>query len=99
MKIRLVFDEWRHKANYGLAGPEKGVELSAGDFHSGSTFEATIEQLDSDTANELEGARCSPRRGDAAVSDTDDLAMRAAREMLALKALAEWLAKNPVKEE
>ena len=33
------------------------------------------------------------------MSDTDDLAMRAAREMLALKALAEWLAKNPVKEE
>jgi hypothetical protein len=40
LKIRLVFYDWNNKSVYNT---EKGVELSAGDFHSGSTFEATIE--------------------------------------------------------
>jgi len=43
MKIKLVFDDWRdfnHKSIYSTA---KGISLSMGDFHSGSTFNATIE--------------------------------------------------------
>ncbi len=57
LKIRLVFDRW---AKWSPGGPERdlsqtqeGVELSAGDFHSGTTFPAEVE-LDSENALELQ---------------------------------------------
>ena len=43
MKIKLVFDDWRDKNHKSIYGTEKGVGLSTGDFHSGTTFNATIE--------------------------------------------------------
>ena len=43
MKIKLVFDDWRDHTHKSVYATEKGIELSAGDFHFGSTFNATIE--------------------------------------------------------
>ena len=51
MKIKLVFDDWRDRSHKSVYGTEKGVNLSMGDFHSGTTFNATIEV---DTPEELE---------------------------------------------
>ena len=55
MEIKLVFNDWRgwNKDGYGsIYNTEKGVELSLGDLHSGSTFDATIE-VDEETAAQL----------------------------------------------
>ncbi len=41
MKIKLVFDDWR-KSGKSVYNAEKGVSLSSGDFHSGSTFTGEI---------------------------------------------------------
>ncbi|MCL4486833.1 MAG: hypothetical protein M1570_01725 [Chloroflexi bacterium] len=55
MQIALVFDDWRGKNRKSIYHTEKGVELSMGDFHSGTVFMADI-QLDEDSARELEAA-------------------------------------------
>lgn len=47
MKIRLVFDDWRMHGT-SVYNSETGIELSMGDFHSGTTFDGTIELDDSD---------------------------------------------------
>lgn len=49
--VRLVFDDWQRDGASIYSSPE-GVELSAGDFHSGTTFRATIE-MGLDAAEEL----------------------------------------------
>ena len=54
MKIKLVFLDWR-KFGQSISLTEKGVDLSGGDFHSGSTFTATIE-LDGEQEQELRAA-------------------------------------------
>ena len=41
MKIKLVFLDWRKKGQSIYSTPE-GIELSKGDFHSGSTFHGEI---------------------------------------------------------
>lgn len=43
MKCRLVFDDWRRigEAESVYATP-LGIELSVGDLHSGTTFEAEV---------------------------------------------------------
>ena len=42
MKVKLVFDDWR-RGSKSVYSTEEGVELSIGDFHSGTTFNAEIE--------------------------------------------------------
>jgi hypothetical protein len=60
MKIRLVFDDWRkwdlEKLRVeSVYGTQRGLELSTGDLHSGSTFEAEIE-LDAEEVERVRGA-------------------------------------------
>lgn len=55
MKIRLVFEEWRSQYHGRLQPLAEVADLGLGDFHSGSTFEATIE-VDADAERELEEA-------------------------------------------
>lgn len=42
MKIKLIFDDWRDRNNKSIYNTEKGVELSIGPFHSGTTFDGEI---------------------------------------------------------
>jgi len=42
MKIKLVFADWCKEGD-SVYSTEKGIELSAGCFHSGSTFDGEIE--------------------------------------------------------
>ena len=41
MNIKLIFDDWK-KNFVSIYDTEKGMELSSGVFHSGTTFDATI---------------------------------------------------------
>jgi hypothetical protein len=54
VKIKLVFNDWQVKGK-SIYNTEKGVELSMGDFHSGSTFNREI-RLDDEQAIELHEA-------------------------------------------
>ena len=61
MKIKLAFFDWQ-KNGKSIYGTEKGVELSIGDFHSGTTFDGTLE-LDAESEAELQrafDAGCDP---------------------------------------
>jgi len=49
--IDLIFEDWQ-KNCHSIYKTEKGLELSTGDFHSGSTFPGTI-TLDNDNFDEL----------------------------------------------
>lgn len=49
LQIALVFDEWRDEHNQSLRLTTRGKDLSMGQFHSGTTFPATI-TLDVDDA-------------------------------------------------
>jgi len=51
MKVKLIFDDWKLKG-YSVYNTEVGIELSTGDFHSGTTFNGDI-HLDSEQAEEL----------------------------------------------
>lgn len=52
MKIKLVFETWLGPALENVYATEEGVRLSSRDFHSGTTFQGTIE-LDGDSESEL----------------------------------------------
>ena len=54
MKIKLTFDDWKNQGK-SIYNTEKGIELSSGDFHSGTTFNGTIE-LDQEQYEELKQA-------------------------------------------
>ena len=41
MKIKLVFNDWQ-KDGESIYNTEKGIDLSMGDFHSGSVFNGEI---------------------------------------------------------
>ncbi len=58
MKIKLVFLDWYNIQGESVYNSEKGIELSAGDFHSGSTFAADID-LDIESTQELQDALTS----------------------------------------
>ena len=51
MRIKLVFLDWREKGR-SVYATDRGVALSQGDFHSGTTFSGTIE-LDAENSAEL----------------------------------------------
>jgi hypothetical protein len=55
MKIKVVFDDWRERGGNSVYQTEKGMDLSAGQFHSGTTFEGSIE-LNPDDEKELADA-------------------------------------------
>ncbi len=55
MNIRLVFSDWKGSDFKSVYNTEEGVELTVGDFHSGSTFDAVIE-LDKEQSAELKSA-------------------------------------------
>ena len=56
LQIKMSFEDWMpHNSGKSIYSTEKGVELSMGDFHSGTVFEATIE-LDVDSEKELKEA-------------------------------------------
>lgn len=52
MRIYLVFDDWRDSKHQSIYRTEKGVDLSMGDFHSGTMFAGEI-QLDEDAEQDL----------------------------------------------
>lgn len=53
MIIKMSFEDWKpHDSGHSIYSTEKGVELSMGDFHSGTVFEADI-KLDSENEKEL----------------------------------------------
>jgi len=54
VNIYLVVDDWRRHGK-SVYSTEAGVQLSMGDFHSGTTFPGTIE-LDEEDAAELRRA-------------------------------------------
>ena len=54
MKIKLVFDDWKEKGK-SIYNTEKGIELSMGQFHSGTTFNGDI-TLDEEDEKELRRA-------------------------------------------
>ena len=54
MKVKLVFEDWK-KRGYSIYNTEKGIELSSGDFHSGTTFNGEI-HLDGEQIEELKRA-------------------------------------------
>ena len=54
MKIKLVFDDWR-RGGISICRSPEGIELSKGDFHAGSTFDARID-LDAWQEKELRDA-------------------------------------------
>lgn len=52
-KVKLVFDDWRRwdgTKDESVYSTQEGVELSMGDLHGGSTFDAEIEVSDDDAA-------------------------------------------------
>lgn len=55
MKIRLVFDDWRDKKHQSVYSTQDGIDLSMGDFHAGTTFEAEI-SLNAEQEAELRDA-------------------------------------------
>ena len=56
MKCRLVMEDWRQIGTAdSIYSTPLGVDLSMGDMHSGTTFEAVVE-LPSDVAEEIETA-------------------------------------------
>ena len=52
LQIKLVFEDWQKRDGESVYDTEKGLELSLGDFHSGTTFNATI-QVDLDDSLDL----------------------------------------------
>ncbi len=54
VQVALVFDDWREQGR-SIYLSEKGIELSMGDFHYGTTFDGTI-HLDEENAQQLEKA-------------------------------------------
>ena len=54
MKIELVFEDWKVDGK-SVYNTELGVNLSMGQFHSGTTFSGTI-YLDEDDEKELSEA-------------------------------------------
>lgn len=54
-QINLIFDDWRDSENRSIYDSERGIELSLGSFHAGSTFRGYIE-LDDDEADGLRAA-------------------------------------------
>jgi hypothetical protein len=52
MNIKLVFEDWLGNDHKSIYNTQKGVELSAGDLHHGSTFNASI-QLDEDSTLDM----------------------------------------------
>ncbi len=61
MKIKLAFETWQDKVGFDIYNTERGIELSSGDFHSGTVFEAEI-KIDSATESELREALASGAR-------------------------------------
>lgn len=56
MKCRLVMEDWRQIGTAdSIYSTPLGVDLSMGDMHSGTTFEAVVE-LPLDVAEEIETA-------------------------------------------
>jgi len=51
MRVKLVFDDWKKQGN-SVYNTEKGVELSSGDFHGGTTFNGEI-HLDGEQEEKL----------------------------------------------
>lgn len=42
MKVKLVFHDWIDPVTGSIYQTQKGIELSMGDFHSGTTFDGEI---------------------------------------------------------
>jgi len=55
VKINLVFDDWRDERGNSVYNTIVGLDLTCGDLHSGTTFEANI-ALDADTEEQLRRA-------------------------------------------
>ncbi len=54
MKIKLVFHDWV-RGGKSIYDTEEGIELSLGDFHSGTTFDGEI-ILDASNEREIKEA-------------------------------------------
>lgn len=54
MKVRLAFHDWQ-KGGKSVYGTPEGIELSTGDFHSGTVFGGTLD-LDEGNAGEIRRA-------------------------------------------
>lgn len=55
MKVKFVLDDWRNRKFRSVYSTKRGIELSIGSLHSGSSFSGTIE-LDADDAECLADA-------------------------------------------
>ena len=55
MDVEMVFDDWKDETGESIYNTPEGVELSLGDFHSGSAFPARI-YLTPDQARDLRAA-------------------------------------------
>ena len=52
MKVKLIFYDWQDKNGKSIYNTLKGVQISMGDFHSGTTFDGEI-YLDAEQEVEL----------------------------------------------
>ena len=55
-QAKLAFEDWRRKDGRSEYSTEKGLRLSAGDLHSGTTFNAKIEDMDAEDAERIREA-------------------------------------------
>jgi len=58
LAVKLVFSDWLGKDHRSVYSTEEGMDLSAGQFHSGTTFEGAV-RLDPGEQRELESAMAS----------------------------------------
>lgn len=44
VKVKIVFEDWKdQETRRSIYNTKEGIELSMGDFHSGTTFDGTME--------------------------------------------------------
>ena len=57
MKIKLIFDDWRKRSGKSCYSDVACDHLSRGEFHSGTTFNGTIELDEADEGELREALR------------------------------------------
>ena len=55
-RAKLAFEDWRRKDGRSEYSTEKGLRLSAGDLHGGTTLNAKIEDMDAEDAERIREA-------------------------------------------
>ena len=57
MKVKLVFTDWLDRDGKSVYSTDEGIELSSGNFHSGTTFPGMVELDGENTEHIVSAAR------------------------------------------